>query len=115
MAETAATAATGNRHQRLPPPDITPSLQRPIDPHERILEVDTSHAVAHTAPQCILDLTTQQGKLIAYQWPDIRLADVQVGVQRRIVVPADAQVAGAGRAPRLGLRFLQQVRGLVEV
>ena len=54
-------------------------------------------------------------QLVADQRPDVRLGDVQVGVERRVVVAADSQVAGARWRPVVRLRFVEQVVGLLQV
>jgi hypothetical protein len=40
---------------------------------------------------------------------------VQIGIERRIVVAADAQIAGARRSPVLGLGIVQEMVRVVEI
>src|SRR5690606_25896330 len=85
------------------------------DPDERVLEVDAGHAVADAASERRADLTLEQRELVADEGPDVRLRDVQVCVQWRVVLGGDAEVAGRRRLPGVGGGLVQQVVRLLEV
>lgn len=67
--------------------DPSSAIKRALDPNQRVLEMDSGHAIVDATREHALDLCVKEPELVSDERPDVGLSDVKIAVERRIVVP----------------------------